>query len=120
MLIRRTLWFILGLWVACGVSAQFASSQTPSEQSFSDWIQASGFGQIKYRWKPNDQRGCDVEYKNFDDHRNRKYKTRIVFQASGDEHHLENAVLSFGDGSPVSADHIAICNAITDITVTHF
>ena len=119
MQIRRTLWCMAGLWVAFGACAHFAASQSTSQQNFSDWVQASGFSQVVYRWRPNQQRGCDVEYKNLERHHKRTYKTRIVFQTSGEEHHLENAVLSFS-GTPVAADHVEVCTAITDITVTNF
>jgi hypothetical protein len=120
MSIRQPAWWVVALCLVLGAPTGFVLAQSTDQLSFSSWIQASGFSYIEYRWRLNAERGCDVEYRNAHDRRLRTYKTRIVFQTSGEEHHLENAVLSFEDGIPVSSDHVSVCSGITDITVTHF
>jgi hypothetical protein len=93
--------------------------QLAHAQVFSDWIEASGFSQVQYRWKKGDAKGCDVEYRDVQQRVKQKYKTRIVYQSDGDEHHQANEILSFTD-TPTATDHVQACTIITDITVTRY
>jgi hypothetical protein len=94
--------------------------QLAHSQNFSEWTQASGVTQVEYRWKRNDVKGCDVEYRDQQERGRKKYKTRIVFQTDGDERKQTNAILSFNEGVANASDHVQTCNLITDVTVTRF
>lgn len=111
---QRALWCI-ALWILGTPLLPGAYAQ-----NLSDWNQASGVTQVEYRWKRNDVRGCDVEYRDTQGGPRKKYKTRIVFQTDGDEHHQANAILLFAESTSTAWDHVASCSMITDITVTRF
>ena len=114
MAIRHGMYCVAGFCLCMGVL------QTARAQSFSEWNQATGSKTIEYRWKPDEAKGCDVEYRNSKPHDKKKYKARLVFQTNDDEKNLPNAVVSFADGSGVATDKIPACTMVTDISVTRF
>ena len=94
--------------------------QTGYAQSFSEWNQATGVKTIEYRWKPNESKGCDVEYRNNKANDKKKYKARLVYQTNDEEKDVPNAVISFAAGTNSTTDQIPSCTMVTDISVTRF
>jgi hypothetical protein len=95
------------------------SFQLRAEQTYSDWTQATGIKHIEYRWRQNDAKGCDVEYRTVDANDKKKYKSRIVFQIDGDEHEKPYTIVSFADPAP-HLDQVPVCTQVTDVSVTRF
>ena len=87
---------------------------------FSEWNQATGVKTIEYRWKPNESKGCDVEYRNNKANDKKKYKARLVYQTNDEEKDVPNAVISFAAGTNSTTDQIPSCTMVTDISVTRF
>ena len=94
-------------------------SPAPAQQDFSEWNQATGFKHVLYRWRQNDSKGCDVEYRNDSEADKKKYKSRIVFQIDGDEHEKPYTIVSFADPAP-HMDQVPVCTRVTDVSVTRF
>jgi hypothetical protein len=112
---RRALWCLASLWLTGGPYAPLAQAQ-----NFSEWTQASAVTQVEYRWKRNETKGCDIEYRNIQDRGRKKYKARVVFQTNGEEHNQTNAIVTFTEVTTTASDHVAACTVITDVTVTRF
>jgi hypothetical protein len=91
-----------------------------AQKGFSDWNQTSGYKRIEYRWRQNDTKGCDVEYRNLDERDHKKYKGRIVYQVRGDEQIEPYTVVSFADPTPPPVEKIAVCTEVTDVSLTRF
>ena len=87
---------------------------------FSEWNQSSGFKRVEYRWRQADGKACVVEYRNLDDRDHRRYKSRIVFQADGDERINPYTVVSFAQPTAGHTDTVPVCTMITDVSVTRF
>ena len=96
-----------------------AAVPASAQQEFSEWTQSTGFKQVEYRWRQNDAKGCDVEYRNRIEADRKKYKSRIVYQINGDEHEKPYTIVSFADPAP-HLDQVTVCTKVTDVSVTRF
>ncbi len=94
-------------------------SLTLFAQSFSDWNQANGYKKVEYRWRQNESKACELEYRNTDNRDKKTYKSRVVFRQGDDEHEKPYTIVSFGDAPPY-VETVPACSEITDVSVTRF
>ena len=106
------------IWLTAAFFAA-APARPLRAQDFSEWNQVSGIKRVEFRWRQNDAKGCDVEYRNLNEADHKKYKSRIVFQIDGDEHEKPYTIVSFADPAP-HMDQVPVCTQVTDVSVTRF
>lgn len=94
------------------------------DSEFSSWRDATGKGQIQYRWKKTgseDYASCSLEFRNLNDDDRKAYKGKIEFVHKGSDETAPISILRFlSPGSKEVTDTYAACDRVTDVWLTDF